>query len=251
MKFTLHIWRQANRTAPGRMETHAIDGITGDMSFLEMIDLLNEKLLREGKEAIAFDHDCREGICGSCSMMIDGQAHGPERGAATCQLHMRSFADGADIIVEPWRVGAFPVIRDLSVDRGAFDRIIQSGGYVSVNTGGTPDGNALPVPKPHQERAMDAAECIGCGACAAACPNASAMLFVSAKVGHLGALPQGQAERSERAKNMVAAHDREGFGHCTFYGECEAACPKSISTEYITQLNSDYLASAAKAVVKG
>ena len=251
MHFTLHIWRQQNRTAAGRMETHAIDGITGDMSFLEMIDLLNERLTREGKEPIAFDHDCREGICGSCSMMIDGQAHGPERGAATCQLHMRSFPDGADVTVEPWRVGAFPVIRDLSVDRGAFDRIIQSGGYVGVNTGGTPDGNALPVPKPQQERAMDAAECIGCGACAAACPNASAMLFVSAKVGHLGALPQGQAERSERAKNMVAAHDREGFGHCTFYGECEAACPKQISTEYITQLNRDYLASAAKAVVKG
>jgi succinate dehydrogenase / fumarate reductase iron-sulfur subunit len=251
MKFTLHIWRQSSRNVVGRMETHTLDNITGDMSFLEMLDLLNEQLQRAGKEPIAFDHDCREGICGSCAMMIDGQAHGPERGATTCQLHMRSFPDGADITVEPWRVGAFPVVRDLCVDRSAFDRIISSGGYVSVNTGGTPDGNALPVPKPQQERAMDAAECIGCGACAAACPNASAMLFVSAKVGHLGSLPQGQAERTERVKNMVAAHDREGFGHCTFYGECEAACPKSISTEYIVQLNRDYIGSAAKQVVKG
>jgi succinate dehydrogenase / fumarate reductase iron-sulfur subunit len=251
MKFTLHIWRQPNRTSGGKMETHTLDGVTGDMSFLEMIDLLNEKLLREGKEAIAFEHDCREGICGSCSMMINGQAHGPERGAATCQLHMRSFQDGADITVEPWRAKAFPVIKDLVVDRGAFDRIIQSGGFVSVNTGGTPDGNALPVAKPQQERAMDAAECIGCGACVAACPNASAMLFVSAKVGHLGSLPQGQPERSLRVRAMVEKHDAEGFGHCTFYGECEAACPKQISTEYITQLNRDYVASAAKAVVQG
>lgn len=251
MKFTLHVWRQPNRTAAGKMETHTVDGVTGDMSFLEMIDLLNEKLLGEGKEAIAFEHDCREGICGSCSMMINGQAHGPERGAATCQLHMRSFPDGADITVEPWRARAFPVIKDLVVDRSAFDRIIQSGGFVSVNTGGTPDGNALPVPKSQQERAMDAAECIGCGACVAACPNASAMLFLSAKVGHLGSLPQGQPERSIRVRTMVAQHDKEGFGHCTFYGECEAACPKQISTEYITQLNRDYLASAGKAVVQG
>lgn len=251
MRFSLHVWRQPSRTAPGKLETHAVDGVTGDMSFLEMFDILNERLQREGKEPIAFDHDCREGICGSCSMMVNGQAHGPERGATTCQLHMRSFPDGADITVEPWRAGAFPVIRDLVVDRTAFDRIIEKGGFVSVNTGGTPDGNCLPVPKPMQERAMDAAECIGCGACVAACPNASAMLFVSAKVGHLGSLPQGQPERLQRVKAMVMQHDKEGFGHCTFYGECEAACPKSISTEYITQLNRDYVASAAKAVVQG
>jgi succinate dehydrogenase / fumarate reductase iron-sulfur subunit len=251
MKFTLHVWRQPNRTAAGSFETHVVDGITGDVSFLEMFDILNERLQREGKEPIAFDHDCREGICGSCAMMVNGQAHGPERGATTCQLHMRSFPDGAVITVEPWRAGAFPVMRDLIVDRSAFDRIITTGGFVSVNTGGTPDGNALPVAKPQQERAMDAAECIGCGACVAACPNASAMLFVSAKVGHLGALPQGQPERSQRVTSMVAAHDREGFGHCTFYGECEAACPKQISTEYIVQLNRDYTAAAAKAVVKG
>lgn len=251
MRFTLHVWRQPNRTAAGKMETHVVDGITGDMSFLEMFDILNERLQRDGKEPIAFDHDCREGICGSCAMMVNGQAHGPERGATTCQLHMRSFVDGAEITVEPWRAGAFPVIRDLVVDRSAFDRIIQSGGFVSVNTGGTPDGNALPVAKPQQERAMDAAECIGCGACVAACPNASAMLFVSAKVGHLGSLPQGQPERSQRVKVMVQQHDREGFGHCTFYGECEAACPKQISTEYIVQLNRDYAAAAGKAVVTG
>jgi succinate dehydrogenase / fumarate reductase, iron-sulfur subunit len=251
MKFSLHVWRQPNRTAAGAFEDHTVDGITGDMSFLEMFDILNERLLRDGKQPVAFDHDCREGICGSCSMMVNGQAHGPERGATTCQLHMRSFPDGADITVEPWRAGAFPVVRDLVVDRSAFDRIIQSGGFVGVNTGGTPDGNALPVPKPQQERAMDAAECIGCGACVAACPNASGMLFVSAKVGHLGSLPQGQAERSGRVKAMVTAHDKEGFGHCTFYGECEAACPKQISTEYITQLNRDYATSAAKAVVTG
>jgi succinate dehydrogenase / fumarate reductase iron-sulfur subunit len=251
MRFTLHVWRQPNRTAAGSMETHAVDGITGDVSFLEMFDILNERLQRDGKEPIAFDHDCREGICGSCSMMVNGQAHGPERGATTCQLHMRSFPDGADITVEPWRAGAFPVIRDLVVDRTAFDRIIQSGGFVSVNTGGTPDGNALPVAKPMQERAMDAAECIACGACVAACPNASAMLFVAAKVGHLGSLPQGQPERDQRVKAMVTQHDKEGFGHCTFYGECEAACPKQISTEYITQLNRDYIASASKAVVQG
>jgi succinate dehydrogenase / fumarate reductase iron-sulfur subunit len=233
------------------METYSLDGISGDMSFLEMLDVLNERLLREGQEPVAFDHDCREGICGSCAMMINGQAHGPERGATTCQLHMRSFKDGAEIVIEPWRARAFPVIKDLVVDRSAFDRIIQAGGYVSVNTGGTPDGNALPVPKPMQERAMDAAECIGCGACVAACPNASGMLFLSAKVGHLGALPQGQPERAERVRNMVAAHDREGFGHCTNINECEAACPKSISTEYIGQLNRDYISSAAKAVVTG
>ncbi len=251
MKFTLNIWRQANRKAKGQLETHTVDGITGDMSFLEMIDILNENLAHQGKEAIAFDHDCREGICGSCSMMINGQSHGPERGSTTCQLHMRSFPDGASITVEPWRAKAFPVIKDLVVDRSAFDRIIQSGGFVGVNTGGAVDGNSLPVPKAMQERAMDAAECIGCGACVAACPNASAMLFVSAKVGHLGSMPQGQAERKSRVKNMVATHDREGFGHCTNIGECEAACPKTISHEYIVQLNRDYVVSAVTSVVQG
>jgi succinate dehydrogenase / fumarate reductase iron-sulfur subunit len=251
MKFTLNVWRQNGPQDAGRVETHAVDNITGDMSFLEMFDILNEKLCREGKEPVAFDHDCREGICGSCNMMINGQAHGPERGATTCQLHMRSFRDGAVIDVEPWRANAFPVIKDLVVDRSAFDRIIQSGGYVSVNTGGAPDGNTVPVPQHQQMRAMDAAECIGCGACVAACPNASAMLFTAAKVGHLGSLPQGQAERKKRVQEMVATHDREGFGHCTNIGECEAACPKNISTEYIVQLNRDYLASAANAVVQG
>ncbi len=251
MKFTLKVWRQRSRTDAGRMAEYVVDGITPDMSFLEMMDQLNEQLIRGGEEPVAFDHDCREGICGSCNMMINGQAHGPERGATTCQVHMRSFRDGDRLVVEPWRAAAFPVIRDLVVDRSAFDRVIQSGGFVGVNTGGTPDGNAVPVPKVDQDRAMDAAQCIGCGACVAACPNASAMLFLSAKVGHLGALPQGQPERKARVKTMVAAHDREGFGHCTNIGECEAACPKEISTEFIMQLNRDYIGSALSAVVRG
>jgi succinate dehydrogenase / fumarate reductase, iron-sulfur subunit len=250
MKFTLNIWRQKDRNSGGRMETFPVDGITGDMSFLEMIDILNEGLIKSGKEPVAFDHDCREGICGSCAMMIDGRAHGPERGATTCQLHMRSFSDGDTITVEPWRAKAFPVIRDLVVDRSAFDRIIQSGGFVNVNTGGAPDGNTLPIPLPAQDRAMSAAECIGCGACVAACPNASAMLFLSAKVGHLGSLPQGQVEQKNRVRTMVAQHDREGFGHCTNIGECEAACPKSIGTHYIASLHRDYMVSATKAVVQ-
>ncbi len=251
MKFTIKVWRQKNRTDAGRMAEYAVDGITPDMSFLEMMDQLNEQLIKAGEEPVAFDHDCREGICGSCNMMINGQAHGPERGATTCQVHMRSFRDGDRLVVEPWRAAAFPVIRDLVVDRSAFDRVIQSGGFVGVNTGGTPDGNAVPIPKVDQDRAMDAAQCIGCGACVAACPNASAMLFLSAKVGHLGALPQGQPERKARVKTMVAAHDREGFGHCTNIGECEAACPKEISTEFIMQLNRDYITSALSAVVRG
>jgi len=251
MKFTLNVWRQPNRTAAGLLATYHVDGITGDMSFLEMLDLLNEQLIRSGQEPVAFDHDCREGICGSCAMMIDGRAHGPERGATTCQTHMRSFKDGASLTVEPWRAGAFPVVKDLAVDRSAFDRIIQSGGFVGVNTGGTPDGNALPIPKVDQDHAMDAAQCIGCGACVAACPNASAMLFLSAKVGHLGTMPQGKAEQKQRVKAMVATHDREGFGHCTNIGECEAACPKEISTEFIAQLNRDYITSAVSAAVRG
>jgi succinate dehydrogenase / fumarate reductase iron-sulfur subunit len=251
MKFTLHVWRQKSRMSPGRIETYPVNGITGDMSFLEMLDILNERLIRGGQEPIAFDHDCREGICGACSMMISGQAHGPERGATTCQLHMRSFRDGDTIYIEPWRARAFPVVKDLIVDRSAFDRVIAAGGYVSVATGGAPDGNSLPIAKTEQDRAMDAAACIGCGACVAACPNASAMLFVAAKIGHLGRLPQGKPEKAERAKAMVAAHDREGFGHCTNIYECEAACPKEISTEFIAQLNRDYIGAATKAVVNG
>jgi len=250
MKLTLHIWRQAGRSAPGRMTSYPLDGVSPDMSFLEMLDVLNEKLIRDGGEPIAFDQDCREGICGSCSMMIDGLAHGPERGTTTCQLHMRSFADGARIHIEPWRAKAFPVIKDLCVDRTAFDRMIQSGGFIGVNTGGAPDGNALPIAKEIQELAMDAAECIGCGACAAACPNASAMLFLAAKVSHLGRLPQGEPERHERVRSMLARHDREGFGHCTNINECEAACPKEISVEHIAQLNRDFIASTARALVK-
>lgn len=251
MKFTLNIWRQKDRQSTGRMETYTVDGITGDMSFLEMIDILNEGLIREGKEPVAFDHDCREGICGSCAMMIDGRAHGPERGATSCQLHMRSFADGDTITIEPWRARAFPVLKDLVVDRSAFDRIIQSGGFINVNTGGAPDGNAIPIPLPAQDRAMSAAECIGCGACVAACPNASAMLFLSAKAGHLGSLPQGKVEQKNRVRTMVAQHDREGFGHCTNIGECEAACPKSIGTHYIASLQRDYMGSAVKAATEG
>jgi succinate dehydrogenase / fumarate reductase iron-sulfur subunit len=214
---------------------------------MEMLDLLNERLIREGQEPVAFDSDCREGICGTCGLMINGMAHGPVRGAATCQLHVRSFEDGQHIHVEPWRAAAFPVVKDLVVDRSAFDRIIQSGGYVSVNTGGTPDGNTILISKPAQEAAMDAAACIGCGACVAACKNASAMLFVSAKVSHLALLPQGQPERRARALRMIAKHDQEGFGSCTNYYECEAACPKEISVKNIALLNREY----AKAAVTG
>lgn len=251
MKLTLQIWRQQDSKTAGRFVAYNVDDVSPDMSFLEMLDILNERLIRDGNEPVAFDHDCREGICGACSMMINGLAHGPERGGTTCQLHMRSFRDGDVITIEPWRARAFPVLKDLMVDRGAFDRIIQSGGYVSVNTGGAPDGNCLPIPKIDQDKSMDAAACIGCGACVAACPNASGMLFLAAKTGHLGKLPQGRTEQKERVRNMVAAHDREGFGHCTNIGECEAACPKEISTEFITMLNRDYLVSAVSAVVKG
>jgi succinate dehydrogenase / fumarate reductase, iron-sulfur subunit len=250
MKLTLYIWRQKSRNSGGQMVSYQLDGISPDMSFLEMLDILNEQLVKKGEEPVAFDHDCREGICGSCSMMINGLAHGPERGTTTCQLHMRSFADGDAIHIEPWRAKAFPVIKDLVSDRSAFDRVIQAGGFVSVNTGGAPDGNSLPVPKVGADRAMDAAECIGCGACVAACPNASGMLFLSAKVSHLGALPQGQPERQTRVRAMVMQHDREGFGHCTNINECEAACPKEISVEFIAQLNRDFILCAVDALVK-
>lgn len=251
MKLTLHIWRQKSRTDAGKLVSYPLDSISPDMSFLEMLDTLNEQLVKQGQEPVAFDHDCREGICGSCSMVINGLAHGPERATTTCQLHMRSFRDGYHIYVEPWRAAAFPVVKDLVCDRTAFDRIIQSGGFVSVNTGGAPDGNSLPIPKVDADRAMDAAECIGCGACVAACPNASAMLFLSAKVSHLAQTPQGNAERKERVRSMVAAHDREGFGHCTNINECEAACPKEISVEHIAQLNRDFVVSVVSAVVNG
>ncbi len=222
------------------MEVYPARDISADMSFLEMLDVVNMDLIHRGQEAIAFDHDCREGICGSCSLMINGLAHGPGAGTTTCQVYMRDFKDGAEIYIEPWRAQAFPILRDLIVDRSAFDRIIQSGGYISINTGGAQDGNALPVAKQSAERAMDAAACIGCGACVAACKNASAMLFVAAKVSHLALLPQGQPERSSRVKAMVEQMDKEGFGNCTNYYECEAACPKQISVDFIAQMNRDY-----------
>jgi succinate dehydrogenase / fumarate reductase iron-sulfur subunit len=241
MKLTLKIWRQANRDATGRMTTYQLDDVSGDSSFLEMLDMLNEQLLHEGDEPVAFDHDCREGICGMCGLVINGIAHGPERATTTCQLHMRHFKDGDTIVIEPWRAKAFPVLKDLIVDRTAFDRIIQAGGYVSVSTGSAPDGNAIPVAKNAADRAMDAAACIGCGACVAACPNASAMLFTAAKVAHLNSLPQGQPERYDRAIFMVDQMDDEGFGGCTNIGECAAVCPKEIGLDFIASLNRDLI----------
>ena len=239
LRLTLKIWRQRAGESEGRFESYDLDGVSTDMSFLEMLDVLNEKLLAEGKEPVAFDHDCREGICGMCSLVIDGRPHGPDRGTTTCQLHMRRFRDGDTITIEPWRASAFPVIQDLVVDRGAFDRIIQSGGYVSVNTGGAPDANLIPVPKREADIAFDAAACIGCGACVAACKNASAMLFVAAKVGHLRHLPQGRTEQVARAEAMVARMDAEGFGACSNTYDCEAACPKEIGVEFIAELHRD------------
>lgn len=244
MKLTLNVWRQVQGQSNGRFERYEVHEVSPDMSFLEMLDVLNRTLTQEGKEPIAFDSDCREGICGMCSLMINGKAHGPDSGVATCQLHMRRFNDGDTITIEPWRAKAFPVVKDLVVDRSAFDRIIQAGGYVSVRTGSAPEANAIPVKKEHVEEAMDAAACIGCGACVAACPNASAMLFVAAKVAHLAKLPQGQIEKEQRVVHMVEAMDREGFGNCTNHYECMAACPKEIHVKFIAQMNRDYLKAA-------
>ncbi|HTJ80109.1 MAG TPA: succinate dehydrogenase/fumarate reductase iron-sulfur subunit [Polyangiaceae bacterium] len=245
LNLVLHVWRQKNKADTGRFERYEAKDISDHMSFLEMLDVVNEGLIKKGEDPIAFDHDCREGICGMCGVVVNGEPHGPQKATTTCQLHMRQFQDGDEITVEPWRAGAFPVLRDLIVDRGAFDRIIQAGGYVSVRTGSARDANEILVPKQDSDLAMDAAQCIGCGACVAACPNASASLFVAAKVAHLGLLPQGQPERMERARNMVAQMDAEGFGHCTNHFECEAACPKEISVEFIARMNRDFLKSMA------
>lgn len=241
MKFTLKIWRQRSPGDAGRFVTYSIDTVSPDMSFLEMLDVLNQRLVLQGEEPVAFEYDCREGICGSCSLVINGVPHGPDRGIATCQLYMRRFSDGAAITIEPWRAKAFPIVKDLVTDRSALDRIIQAGGYISVNTGGAVDGNVILISKDRQETAMDAASCISCGACVAACKNASATLFVAAKVSHLASLPQGEPERTRRVTAMMDAMDREGFGSCGNQNECEAVCPKSISVRFIAQLNREYL----------
>jgi succinate dehydrogenase / fumarate reductase, iron-sulfur subunit len=245
MKFTVSVWRQKGARSEGRLVEYVLDNVPSDASFLEMIDILNEELQGKGEEPIAFSHDCREGICGSCALMINGAAHGPNRGAATCQVHMRSFKDGERIVVEPWRAGSFPVIKDLVVDRGALDRIIAAGGFISAPTGGARDANEILVPKENADKAMDAAACIGCGACVAACPNASASLFTGAKLAHLNLLPQGQPERNRRTLAMIAQMDAEGFGHCSLYGECQEACPKEISIDVIARMNRDYIRAMA------
>ena len=241
MKLTLRIWRQKNPSSAGALQTYKLDAVSPDMSFLEMLDVLNEQLTRAGEDPVSFDHDCREGICGSCAMMINGRAHGPRKATTVCQLHMRSFKDGDVVTIEPWRAQPFPVIKDLSVNRSSFDRIVAAGGFVSINTGSTVDGNATPIGKRDADEAMDYASCIGCGACVAACPNAAAMLFTGAKVAHLVKLPQGQVERSGRVLNMVAQMDKEGFGSCTNHGECSEACPKEIPFDAIVMLNREYM----------
>jgi succinate dehydrogenase / fumarate reductase, iron-sulfur subunit len=247
MKLTLHIWRQSKRSTKsdfkqdGRMVRYELDRVSPDMSFLEMLDVLNDQLTKKGEEPVVFDHDCREGICGSCSLMIDGEPHGPQSGTTTCQLHMRSFRDGAEIWIEPWRAAAFPVVKDLMVDRSAFDRVVQAGAFISVNTGAPRDANSIPVPKADADKAFDAATCIGCGACVAACKNASAMLFVGAKISHFMHLPQGRVEREQRARNLVKVMDAEGFGNCTNQYECEAACPKDIPVRVIAEMNREFV----------
>src|SRR2546425_5978577 len=246
MRLTLHIWRQKSASHAGRIVRYEHEQVSPHMSFLEMLDVLNEELIAKGEEPIAFDHDCREGICGSCGFMINGVAHGPQRGTTVCQLHMRHFKDGDVLYLEPWRARAFPVVKDLVVDRSAFDRIIASGGFISVPTGNSPDGNAIPVPKRNADLAMDAATCIGCGACVAACPNAAAALFTGAKITHLGLLPQGQPERDQRVLNLVAHSTLEQFGSCTNIGECEAVCPKEIKLEVIARMNRDFIKASWK-----
>jgi succinate dehydrogenase / fumarate reductase, iron-sulfur subunit len=252
LNLTVRVWRQPGPDKPGQLVTYSLNGISTDMSFLEMLDVLNEQLTLNGEEPIAFDHDCREGICGMCSMVINGVAHGPEPATTTCQLHMRHFKNGDEIVVEPWRARAFPVLKDLVVDRSAFDRIVAAGGYISVNTGSAPEAHSVPVPKENADVSFEAAACIGCGACVAACPNASAMLFVGAKVTHLGTLPQGQPERYERVLRMTDQMDAEGFGYCTNIGECSAVCPAEISLDVITRMNRDLLkANLTKAKSRG
>lgn len=245
LNLTLKVWRQAGPDAPGSFDTIKAEGINDEMSFLEMLDIVNERLIDEGKEAIVFDHDCREGICGTCSLMINGQAHGPQKGTATCQLHMRKFHDGEEIVIEPWRATAFPIVKDLMVDRSSFDRIVESGGFITAETGGASDANLTPIPKPVADAAMDAAACIGCGACVAACPNSAANLFTAAKISHLNLLPQGQAERYSRVEAMVDTME-DFFGSCTNHGECQEACPKEISIDFIALMNKDYLAAKFK-----
>jgi len=241
MNLTLRIWRQKNAQTPGQFVEYNLPDVSADMSFLEMLDVLNQDLIKRGEDPVAFDSDCREGICGMCGLVINGTAHGPLAATTTCQLHMRHFRDGDHLTIEPWRAKSFPVIKDLVVDRNSFDRIIAAGGFVSVSTGEAPEANSIPVPKPDQDRAMDAAACIGCGACVAACKNASAMLFVAAKVSHLNLLPQGKVEKDRRVVNLVKAMDDEGFGNCTVMGSCEAVCPKEISLDFISRMNRDYL----------